>query len=136
MTVITEHDSEQEREGYDGETSRVSFFIVSDTISVSNLLEGLLDFTGFEVGGTCQVDRVGTRTLPGVEFNSRENFESFLDLLFHHGRCPDESSIGGVMLVTSTQHVQGSVDGSFLGKKHLVNFEDRGCLVLGVLQFC
>lgn len=50
MTVITEHDTEKERESYNGEGRGVSFLVRGDTVGVRDQLQGINDVVGFEVG--------------------------------------------------------------------------------------
>lgn len=41
MTNITKHDGKQEREGNDGEKTRVDFAIACNTIGINDILEAL-----------------------------------------------------------------------------------------------
>lgn len=51
MTDVAEHDPEEERKDWDGEESRIDFFVSRNTIGVDDLLKGCGEGVHLEVGG-------------------------------------------------------------------------------------
>ena len=51
MAQVTEHDSEEEREGDDGKAARVDLTVRCDTVRVHNRLEALGELVGKVVRG-------------------------------------------------------------------------------------
>lgn len=53
MTDITKHDGKQEREGDDGEKTRVDFTITCNAISINNILESFSELVGTMIRWWC-----------------------------------------------------------------------------------
>lgn len=120
VTVITEHDSEQEGEGNHRESRWVSFLVCRHTISVSDLLEHPGDVIHFEEGGGSDRSRlIGVRS-PERELSSLELHQLFLDVRLLFDGSPQEADVGGG---AALHHVKSGVDSLLLGNEPLVHLE-------------
>jgi len=120
VTVITEHDSEQEGEGHNGEDGGVSFLVGGDTVGVGDLLEHPCHVVELEVGGGS--DRVGLLGVgsPERELSRHKAHQGLLDERLLFDGSPQETNVGGL---TSLHHVECSVDSLLLGNEPLVDLE-------------
>jgi hypothetical protein len=113
VTHITEHDTEQEREGDTSEDSGVDFFVHGDTISVDDLLEGPCELVSLEVSR--RFNSVVTKSLIvscGVVL------ENLSDLWLLLNRAPEETNVSSSTLF---HLVEGMVESLFFGNEPFVN---------------
>jgi len=123
VTNITEHDTEQEREGHYCENSRIDFLIVRDTISVYDLLEDPGDIVSSEKRrwlNTMIMDYLKLRDL-NVSVLGFDPFNlSHCCFIVKIGN-PAEANIEATF---NLKFVQGRIKSLFFHDEHLVHFQD------------
>lgn len=111
MTKVTKHNTELEGEGDNGESSGVDLTVAGNTIGVDNLLEGLGELVGLEVGWgfITSRDDVQDRGHEGARALA-SSAEGKMHLLSRIGRAP---TLGDEALTTEivVELVHGMVDG-------------------------
>lgn len=113
MTHITEHHSEEEGEGDNGDDSGVGLSVGWDTVSINDELERLRELIKFEVGWLGNVVVVVSLNLGDTKF-----IHDLLDGLLLIGGSPEETDEA---LILPLHVVQGLVEGLLLGQEHLVD---------------
>lgn len=122
MTHISEHDTEEEGEGYASKNGWVNLLVHGHTISVDDFLESPCEFVSLEVGRGLDVVAVESFELCcGVAL---EHF-SDVDLIFD--RAPKEADVGSLTLL---HVVYGVIEGLFLSYKPFVYLQGADSLAV------
>lgn len=121
MTHITEHHTEEEWEGNDGDEGWVSFQVCGDTVGIDDALEDKGKFVNFKVCWSW--DRV---VIVGADLASCVILESLLNLIFLFDWSP---VVTNVLLVLGFHAIKSLIKSFFLGKEHLVDVNSGRSLV-------
>jgi len=123
MTVITEHHSEEEGEGDDGERSGVGFSVRGDTVHVGDHLEGGGHFVRLEVSRRIQDDAANLVfhvIAVGRKSSCLEFGNTSLNVLLLFSRSPQEADEGTLAV---SHLVETRKDGLLLDDEPFVNLE-------------
>ena len=126
MADITEHHTEEERIGDDGDEGGVTLTILRHTVRVDELLESIRQVVQLEVSG-----RADVVVLEGVHAHGAEAGNNLLNFSLIVDRGPEETGEG---LVLPLHHVQVGVESLLLGEEHLVNVNRGGGATLHILK--
>ena len=127
MTHISEHHSEEEREGGNRNCGWVCFLVLWNTISVDDELEDFCHFVGLDEGwsGNCVV-LVSDHSHGWELVRQLVNDASFL-----FGWSPEVSNENSVLHL---HHIQSLVEGLLFGEEHLVDIDRRDVVVVLVVH--